>query len=116
MRYRQPERASEERGYREPVGEPADEGGLGGRPNEQDQKSRLRCQGRREEQRRHRSEQRCRDQAIATKVASLIILRAFRHADRMRRPQDFLNIGWARYHLCYPGLARLKQLTRLDAV
>src|SRR5438270_1794880 len=82
--YWQSERLTEERRHCEPIGEPADEGGLGGCSNEQYPEPRLRCPGRRDGQRRHRPEQRGRDQAISPKPASLKILRAYRHADRTR--------------------------------
>ena len=41
------------RGHGEPIGEPTDEGGLGGRANERNPESRLRHQCRGDEQRRH---------------------------------------------------------------
>ena len=48
-----------------------DEGGLSGCPNEQDPEPRLGRETRRDEQRRHRSQQQCRNQAISTKPALL---------------------------------------------
>ena len=101
MRNRQAERLPEKRGHREPIGEPADEGGFSGCPNKQDPESRLRRQSSRDEQRRHRCEQQRRNQPISTKAAPLKMLRAYRRADGMRSTEDPVNIGWARYHLRY---------------
>src|SRR5205814_2244339 len=97
--YRQPERLPKERGHREPIGQPADEGSLGGCPNKQYPEPRLRSQDGRHEQRRHRPEQHRRNQAISTKAASLKILGAYRRADGSPSTEDTLKIGRARYHL-----------------
>jgi len=76
MWYRQPERLSEECGYREPIGEPSDESRLGCCPNKQNQEARLRRQPRPDEHHRHPCEHRRRDQAISTEATALKILRA----------------------------------------
>jgi hypothetical protein len=96
----------EERGHREPIGQPPYKGGFGSRPNKQDPESRLRRQGGKNEQRRHRREQYRRNNAISAKAAPLKILRAYRHAGPMPGTEDILNIGWARYHLHCASLSR----------
>src|SRR6266446_845766 len=93
MRNRQAEGLAEERSHRKPVGESSDKGGFGGCPNEEEPESGLRYQGRSEKRRRHRSEQRGRDQAISTQCSTLKILRGYRHAPIMGRPEGAWRSG-----------------------